>query len=786
MRKVIACFVAATIVFGDVKAQFAVVRSSANSWKAKWIAAPNEDGQQYGIYYFRKDLSLTAKPDSFNVFVSADNRYKLYVNGQLVSLGPARGDLNYWNYETVDLAPYLHTGRNSVAATVWNEAVNRPEAIISFRTGFIIQGKAAAEQVLNTDASWKCIRDNGYHPLNGFFAASTGEMVDMNKSIAEPMKPDYDAAGWPAAAEVFSGQPKGLADGGGWSLVPSRLPQMEMTYQRIPVLRKATGVPVPVGFPAEKKPLIIPANTTAVLLLDQTYLTNAYVTLNFSNGKDAGISMRYAEAMYIEFNQWGGKKGNRNEVEGKIFSGRKDSILSNGKPGQSYTNLNFRTFRYIQLLVQTKDDPLVIDDIYGTFTGYPFNKTSVFKTTNKELNDILDIGWRTARLNAFETYTDCPYYEQLQYIGDTRVQAMITYYNSPDDRLPRNAIDLIDHSRLPEGVTQSRYPTRSTQLISTFSLWYIGMLYDYWMYRGDDQYVKDKLPGARAILDFFSHYQQADGSLKNTPYWTFVDWAGGDGWYVGNSPVGSDGSSAILDLQLLWAYQWVAKMETKTGMADHAGLYSKEAARLQQTIQSKYWSPSRRLFADTKEKNAFSQHANSLAILTGVVKKEELVGMAQRLLTDKSLTQCTIYFKYYLHQALTKAGLGNDYFKWLDIWRENIRAGLTTWTEDSNIDYTRSDCHAWGSSPNIEFYRIVLGVDSDAPGFKRVKIEPHLGEMREAEGVVPHPEGKIEVKYVLKGNVWKVRIVLPGKVTGVFVWKGKKIGLKGGVNEFDA
>ncbi|PZR29987.1 MAG: alpha-rhamnosidase [Citrobacter freundii] len=774
--------IAVSFFMGQVYAQFAVVRSTSASWNSRWIAAANEDDQQYGVYYFRKNVDMMAKPDSFNIYVSADNRYKLYVNGQLVSLGPARGDLNYWNYEQVDLAPYLHAGKNSIAATVWNEASHRPEAIISWRTGFIIQGKAKAEQILNTDRSWKCIRDKGYNPLPGFFAASTGEMIDMSKSIHQPMKADLNDADWPAASEVFAGQPKGLADGGGWSLVKSTLPQMEMTYQRIPVLRKTTGISMPVGFPAEKKPVTIPANTTAVLLFDQTYLTNAYLTLNFSRGKNAGISLKYAEALYIEFNQWGGKKGNRNEVEGKIFSGRMDSLVSDGTQGQSFTNLNFRTYRYIQMLVQTKDEPLVIDDIYGTFTGYPFKKTAVFNTDNKEITDILEIGWRTARLNAFETYTDCPYYEQLQYIGDTRVQAMITYYNSPDDRLPRNAINLIDHSRLPEGVTQSRYPTRGTQLISTFSLWYIGMLYDYWMYRADDQFIREKLSGSRAILDFFSHYQQTDGSLKNTPYWTFVDWAGGDGWYVGNAPSGSDGSAAILDLQLLWAYQWAAKMEAKLGMADQAKQYEQQVAKLKLTIYQKYWSAERKLFADTKEKNVFSQHANSLAVLTGMVKKEELPAFGKRLLSDRSLTQCTIYFKYYLHQALNKAGLGNNYLDWLGVWRENIKAGLTTWTEDSNIDYTRSDCHAWGSSPNIEFFRIVLGIDSDAPGFSKIRIEPHLGDMKEASGEIPHPKGKVSVKYLLGNNTWKMQISLPEKTTGVFVWKGRKYVLKSGAN----
>ncbi|HEX3384042.1 MAG TPA: alpha-rhamnosidase, partial [Mucilaginibacter sp.] len=149
-------------------------------WNAQWIDTPGDNGVSYGVFYFRKSIDLTAKPTSFIVHVSADNRYKLYVNGILVSLGPARGDTYYWNYETVDLAPYLSAGKNTVAALVWNEAQYAPMAQISVRTGFILQGNSATEEILNTNGSWKCFRDTGRQPIPGyFFAASKGEMVDM-------------------------------------------------------------------------------------------------------------------------------------------------------------------------------------------------------------------------------------------------------------------------------------------------------------------------------------------------------------------------------------------------------------------------------------------------------------------------------------------------------------------------------------------------------------------------------------------------------------------------------
>jgi hypothetical protein len=233
------------------------------------------------------------------------------------------------------------------------------------------------------------------------------------------------------------------------------------------------------------------------------------------------------------------------------------------------------------------------------------------------------------------------------------------------------------------------------------------------------------------------------------------------------------------------AYQWAAELESGMGMPAYAALYRQKAGQLKHTIQTKYWNAARKLYADTDEKDVYSQHANALAILAGMVSPQDLPEVCRQLLNDNSLTQCTIYFKYYLHQALAKGGLGNDYLKWLDVWRDNIKMGLTTWAEVSDLPNSRSDCHAWGASPNIEFFRIVLGIDSDAPGFRKIKIEPHLGSLTHVSGEIPHPNGKVAVAYALDNGKWKIKIVLPAKTSGTLIWKTKRYPLKAGENAFE-
>lgn len=757
-------------------------------WKASWVTVPGASNDGYGVYLFRKQVELPAVPSAFVVHVSADNRYKLFVNGTLVSLGPARGDINHWNYETIDIAHYLQAGKNIIAAKVWNEGEGRPEAQITYRTGFILQGDDSVAETINTNNSWQCITDSSYSPLKvsmaAYYVAGSGEQIKMESHIKHWQDADYSPEGWKQARPIGRGVPKGLLGGygtlTGWMLVPSSIPQMERTMQRLQQLRRATGVTAPASFPATKTTITIPANTNAVLLLDQTFLTNAYFTLIVSGGKNSNIKIEYSESLFTKYPV----KGNRNDIEGKMILGRKDIIMADGSQGQSFTSLTWRTYRYVQLSITTKEDPLTIHDLYGTFTGYPFQFNARLQAQQTDLNTLLDIGWRTARLCAVETYMDCPYFEQLQYIGDARIQALVSLYNSGDDRLLKNALNLMDESRQPEGVTLSRHPSYTPQYIPTFSLWYIGMLHDYWMYGNDSVFSKNKLAGARAVLDFFHHYQQADGSLKNVPYWMFTDWVEAKDWNSGTAPAGKDGNCSLHDLQLLWALQLAADMENKIGVKDYASLYLKYAAQLKKTIREKYWDNTRKLFADRPEKDLFSQHANALAILTGVATDKEAATIAQQLLIDKTLAPASIYFKYYLHLALVKAGLGNQYIGWLGKWKENISLGLTTWAEMSEVEQSRSDCHAWGSSPNIELFRIVLGIDSDAPGFSKIKIEPHLGAITNISGEIPHPKGKVSVQYVFKDQHWVININLPVATGGTFIWKGKTYLLKQGVNAF--
>ena len=138
----------------------------ARSFTARWITDPAGPQFEYGVHHFRKTFDLPAKPARFVVHATADNRYQLFVNGQRVSWGPARGDLFHWRYETVDIASRLRAGKNVLAAVVWNFGPDAPLAQITEQTGFLLQGDTQDEAMVNTGQTpWKCARDPMTHAV---------------------------------------------------------------------------------------------------------------------------------------------------------------------------------------------------------------------------------------------------------------------------------------------------------------------------------------------------------------------------------------------------------------------------------------------------------------------------------------------------------------------------------------------------------------------------------------------------------------------------------------------
>jgi hypothetical protein len=772
------------------------------------------------VYRFRRVLDLPTAPARFVIHVSGDQRFILFANAQRVGIGPSRGDQHYWRFETFDLAPFLKPGRNMLVATVWNFGTQAPLAQVSDRTGFVVQAESEDQAAaVNTDARWECAAEPGHsswpeglaplRAISQYIVVGPGERLDAARydwRWAQAPGAGEPSGRWAPAVPYGAPSPRSIREGPGWALspegrwlVPDDLPPMEYRPVSAGSIVRTIGITKPAAFP--ETPIAVPAHAKATLLLDRKELVAAYPRLHFSGGRGSRVQLSYQEALVGER----GLKGNRNEIEGKRLVGLSDLVLPDGGAQRVFEPLWWRTWRYLQVDVETADEPLTLDSLTARATGYPFDQKARWDAHDEGLARIWNTGWRTARLCAHETYVDCPYYEQMQYVGDTRLQALISYTVVGDDRLARQAILAFDHSRRSDGITSERYPTSGPQYIPPYSLLWVGMIHDFWWYRGDPAFVRGRLPGTRTVLDFYLDHVRGDGLVGYVPWWNFVDWAAD--FAEGVPPLDADGGGSVpITLQMVNALREAADLEAALGDSARADLYRERASRSAEAVRRLAWDEAKGLVADTAAKAHFSQQANILAILADAVPVEaqraildELLGEAMLSSRDGAgtgpadaprphgglgMTKASYYFRFYLARALEKLGRGDDYLPQLEPWREMLALGLSTWAETPDLA-ARSDCHAWSAHPTYDLLTIVAGIRPAAPGFTRVRIEPHLGELGRLDASLPHPKGTIAVSYERAGADLRATVTLPEGLEGDIAWRGKTTPLRPGRQTLD-
>jgi hypothetical protein len=761
-------------------------------WSAKWVTHPDIAGDETGVYLFKKVLSFRIVPKDYVISITADNRYVLYINEKMVTRGPARGDLNRWLFDTVDIAPYLKAGENHIAVKVWNMAAFKPVAQMSLETGLIIQGNTEKEKEINTNKTWNVIIDKAYsfykiNHLRRFYASGPGEKFQGDLHPWHWKTSDNEIA-WKKVKEGKNGMPMHYYNITGKTdkrlLCPRSIPMMETKMQNFAEVRRMEGLENAKDLITGSKPVKIPANSKVVILLDQGHLTNAYPQLKYSKGANSHIKITYAESLFIPKD---GKptfdKGNRNEVEGKVMWGNYDIIEVDGGDERLFEPLWWRSFRYVELEITTGEQPLLLEGFNSEFTGYPFELKSSFESEDARMSDIFDVAWRTQRLCAGEIFFDCPYYEQLQYTGDTRIQGLNTAYASGDMRLWKDAIQDYYDSRLPFGLTQSRYPSSTQQIIAPFSLVWITMVNDYMMHCEDDQFIEKMIPAILDILYWYDARVAENGMLGKLESWLFVDWV--DEWKTGYPPSTKEQQySAVIGMQYVYTIHKAIEIFDTYGMFGLKNKWAQKAEVTQKSILEHCWDEEKQLLADTPEKTTFSQHANVLAVLNNSFDIRQEKELMQRVFNNKDIAQTSFYFDFYKIAALKKVGLGDVYISTLDTLSGLIDKGLTTFPEKA--DPTRSDCHAWSASPLYYYLALVCGIEPASSGFNSIRIEPHMGDLEWVKGSMPHRLGEIKVN--LKKNKKKEivgSIFLPENLTGTYIKNGKEIGLKSGENQIN-
>jgi hypothetical protein len=784
------------------------------AWPAQWVAHPDAIGGGGApvITVFRLPLTVGA-PWSATVRVSADQRYELFLDGQRAGRGPEAGAPDYWHYETYDLQ--LTAGAHVLTALVWwlRPADAPAWAQMSIRPGFLLAADEPDTKRLSTGvAPWECASAGGCTFTNPGHTAAPAVTVDgaawrktraaFERGAGEGWVPPLTLT--PAVNAAWMMQ-QGYDV---WLLTPATLPPRAERAVVTGGVRLAH--PLTVGEAAARPrqcraadhdaalaaewqrlylqrvwdgsaPLTVPAGQAQRAVIDlQTYHC-AYTRLTV--GGSGSVRVVWQEAAYERPDGYTRPKGARGEIDGKWFDAVPDMFVADGAAVEFETP-DWRAGRYVEIIAAAGAAPLTLANLALTETHYPFAWTDdSFTASDPRYAALLPLFRRSLEMCAHETYMDCPFYERLMYAGDTRLEALQTYATTADDRLPRKALTLFDHSRLTNGLTLSRYPCRVRQVIPPFALWWVAMLHDHWRWRDDAAFIRERMNGARAVLEYFRGLVNGSGLAGAPAGWNFVDWVRAGAWHHGAPPDGEFGVSAIINLQFILALQQAAELEEFFNEPRLAARDRALAENLRVAVNEKFWHASRGLYADDEAGRNFSEHAQALAVITGAVDDQRRVALAEQLSGDPALRRATIYFSHYGFEALALLGRDEELHRRMEFWFNLPALGFTTTPEEP--EPTRSDCHAWGAHPMFHYYATMLGVRPASAGFGTVSVRPQLGPLTAARGVLPHPRGTISVALRRAGERLAAEVDLPAGVTGELVWRGQRRELRGGAEQME-
>ncbi|WP_020569200.1 alpha-L-rhamnosidase-related protein [Neolewinella persica] len=766
-------------------------------FNANWVTHPTLKGSEQAVVLFRSTFNLETLPDSFPIDITADAHFRLHVNGKWVTWGPQLGDIQHWRYDHHDLLPHLKTGENIIGIEVFNWGHYRLFGMESERTALLVQGYGPSG-FLTTQRNrknYQCALDPGVRGkqirwryddrdiIGGLYANNPTDSLLATDHQWNWQQDGFPAGTWSYPSFVEWGQ---LRKNGGaflWMLEPRTTPPQKRTPQAFKALRHSSkGVGLPKGWHLGRQNVELPANGAYRFLLDMGEVTFGFPTLRWSGGKDATITYTWAENLFNPDKT----KPHRDEVEGKIVKGYFDTVVADGGKNRSYIPSWYRTLRYLEIQVTVKEEPLQLRAPTFDRVTSSIPLTASWESDDQALDDIVDMSVRTVEICTQDYYLSDAYYETMQYIGDTKIQAPVWELYTGDRRHTRNALMDFHRGRNENGVLKSAYPNRYQFYHSTYSLVWVDMVYDYFQRSGDTAFVRQFLPGITHTLSYFdAHYNRTSGYLEGIPYWPFID------WYVGAEQMGiapgSDAdASTPVSLHYAHALGSAASLfEALNAKGNQAKDWKEQQRGMIATLRKRCYNSGRKLLAERPDQSYYDQHSSILGILLNVIPEKEQEQALEALLRDEDLGQATYYYRYYLFTALEKLDRADLFREVLQPWLILRDQGATTLVErfEDVRKPTRSEAHPWGASPALFAYRLLAGIDTEHHS-DGIRMAPAFGHLKYMQGYCPVQGKDAGVGFVLRLDGDKLSGTVRAETLPIdFSWGGHRVRVAAGETE---
>ena len=613
---------------------------------------------------FRKKFAL----DSFKtavINITADDYFKLYINGKFVIQGPPPSYPNAYLYMQKDVSEYLSCGENVIAVhTYYQGLINRVWVSGDLRESFWCELLVDGKIQVSSDESWKCSDHTAYSAC-GVFGYDTGfaERYDGRAKEVGFEKIDYNDEAWQNASVYENADYK---------------------------LEKSTIKPLDVYY---VKPKNIKKNGNAYFIdFGREYAGQLYVRAKGNSGGE--IVLRYGEELTDENKVRYNLRCNCKYEERWILSGGDDEL----------NQFDYKAFRYAEIVVP---DGAVITDIKMLVRHYPFEKKAVYRSINADLDKVLRLCEDTVHFGTQEVFVDCPTREKGQYLGDAfisgRAQAIL---NGDATLLKKAIVDFCNSAFISQGI-MAVSTSSFMQEIADYSLLFAPLVL--WVYRfdGDKEFLNHVYPYVKGAFEYFCKYENESGLLEGiTEKWNLVDWPENlrDGYdFPLTNPIGKGVHNVINAF-------WIGFLKSFDEISEILGFTTaNKAETAEKSYIEAFFDKNIGLFCDSEKRTHSAIHSNVLPLYFGIKKDDDtFIKNAIGLIEKKKLTSMGVYISYFALSALKKkyeyekaVTLATDEKAWLNMIAQGGTSTFEAWGKEQK--WNTSLFHPWAVAPLIVF-----------------------------------------------------------------------------------
>jgi hypothetical protein len=271
--------------------------SSCNSNPSvKWITCNNNSNNSFENIYLRKIFQLNQPEDSFIIEISAQQRYKLFVNGEYAGMGPQISDPEHPRHDRYDINSFLTRGNNLIAAELINFGPYSGSNMFPGKTALWLRCKQFPE--INSSSSWKCYRNENLDPLKvkgnsevrgGFLAPSCDSLVNI-RSIKGWYEAGFDDKNWENAKVLKTSEndPE-----------ERTIPYLERRKTGFGKILRGEDQAGNFSFTDTSFSFRVAPESAVSVLIDNNTLTTGFPEMINSGGLGSEIKIGYAESLYF-------------------------------------------------------------------------------------------------------------------------------------------------------------------------------------------------------------------------------------------------------------------------------------------------------------------------------------------------------------------------------------------------------------------------------------------------------------------------------------------------------